>query len=78
MKKGYREESKLTQEWLPAGKLSSYSKIKRNYLAIFPTNKLITIDASKGEVMSPLDESVTFIKGRQEFDQLAPCPQEGS
>ena len=30
----------------------------------------------EGEVVSALDESVIFNKERQEFDQLAPCPQE--
>ena len=73
--KGVREESKLIQECLPTGKLSS-QLTKKSYSTIFPTNKLITVDASEGEVVSTQDKCVIFNKERQEFDQLAPCPKE--
>ena len=60
MNKEYGEESKLTQECLTTGKLSSRStRIKKS--------------DSEGEVVSTQGESVIFNKERQEFDQLEPC-----
>ena len=64
MKKEYGEQSKLTQECLTTGKLSSLStRIKKSDSATSPTN-LATIDASEGEVVSTQGESVIFNKER--------------